>query len=538
MGRAPLRGLAKGHGQKVTHMLTEVNPQDRAAVLRLQEFLSGRGPWFRSLWGIGVLLAIDELHEACAMLRQGHLSEPSVKRMAGSLHKRVGQDPAFSDVEKQFLNQQIQQIPRAEGVTHYGLRHLSSHISTDYLKRWGAVVANGQYSVERYARSVSTFLLDEGLSGEYLHELIGKLIRSADKVSIGDVCEELNVALKNNPARDFEVLLALNSVPNLTKSTSAEWLNGASVTAWLKTEGFDTRGVRSPVAMVLKVRARDVYGAAHLAREVSDRYEARAQIATGKTLNRFPMLWVKGASEPLPLEGVSRGVNVGELIREDRIFSSDASQSVDAALELLSHLNSSSAPAAIAGGWAAIEGLLADPNDRSAAADNLAALVACSLPRAELTALSHRAERDSPDKFSMLKDLKTNRERSRAIASMILEGKMPTMKAVADQCAVSRVQKILKDPKAELQAIRDFASESFHRLYRQRNIILHGGRLDSVALTASLRTVAKLAGAGMDRITHGHYVKNIKPLELVARANFSLALLDKKSELEVIDLLE
>lgn len=94
------------------------------------------------------------------------------------------------------------------------------------------------------------------------------------------------------------------------------------------------------------------------------------------------------------------------------------------------------------------------------------------------------------------------------------------------------------NPHQELQTVRDLITESFHRLYRQRNLILHGGRLDSVALAASLRTVAKLAGAGMDRITHGHYVQRLRPLELVAKANLALALVSRTSPLDCVDLLE
>jgi hypothetical protein len=39
-------------------------------------------------------------------------------------------------------------------------------------------------------------------------------------------------------------------------------LQGAAIIAWLKEHGFNTAGVRSPVAMVLKVQARDPFGAA------------------------------------------------------------------------------------------------------------------------------------------------------------------------------------------------------------------------------------------------------------------------------------
>ncbi|MDR5819788.1 hypothetical protein [Caballeronia sp. LZ043] len=222
----------------------------------------------------------------------------------------------------------------------------------------------------------------------------------------------------------------------------------------------------------------------------------------------------------------SRGVAVSELFRSDRIFASDGSQDVDAALELLAHLEDSSPPAAIAGGWGAIEGLLADPNDRASAADNLATLVTCSFPRAELTSLSRRAERIFPAECAELAGIEANRERSRVLARMILEERMPVMPSVADQAAVARMRKLLLNPQPEWQTIKELIAESFHRLYRQRNLILHGGRLDSVALDASLRTVAKLAGAGMDRITHGHYEQGLRPLELVAKATMALAVID------------
>lgn len=102
-----------------------VNPIETLAVVRLLEFLSDRAPWYRSLWGIGVVLAMEELYEACTALRQGHLSEASIRRMASSLQKRVGKHPAFTDAERQFLRQQIHQVPRADGAAHFGIRGTS-----------------------------------------------------------------------------------------------------------------------------------------------------------------------------------------------------------------------------------------------------------------------------------------------------------------------------------------------------------------------------------------------------------------------------
>lgn len=519
-------------------MLTFVNPLENIAAVRLLEFLAETKPWYRSLWGIGVVLAMEELHEACTAMRQGHLSEAAIKRMASSLQKRVGVHPGFTDAEKQFLRHQLQQVPRADGVAHFGIRELSARVSSDYLTRWGRAVTGNRFTVEHFARSVAAYLLDAGFAGQYLHNFIKARLDAPELISLSQLCDALQAEMLASPRREFEVLLAFTSTPARLNGVPSSWLQGAAIIAWLKEHGFNTAGVRSPVAMVLKVQARDPFGAAKAARNEVDRYVARALIATGEPLNCVPMLWVKGSTAPAPLKEASRGVGVKELFREDRVFSTGASQSVDAALELLAHLEGSSPTAAVAGGWAAIEGLLADPNDRATAADNLATLVTCSFPRAELTALSYRAQRTHPGQCQELEGAQTNRERSRILATMIVDGRMPEMSSVADQAAAARLKKLLANPGPELRTIREAIGESFHRLYRQRNLILHGARLDSVALTASLRTVAKLVGAGMDRITHGHYVQNLKPLELVAKANLALALVSLELPLGCVDLLE
>lgn len=519
-------------------MLTTVNPDDNMAAVRLLDFFAPHVPWHRSLWGVGTILAMEELYEGCAMLRQGHLSEGSIKRMISALQRRAGQHPVFATEEKRFLSQQITQIPRADGAAHHGLKELARRVSSDYLERWARLVGTGDYPMELFARSVAAHLLDAGFSDQYLHDRVKQQLNSTPSVSLAELCESLQAELAQNPMREFEVLVAFSKEPPFPNGLPANWLQAAAIPQWLCDNGFDTSGVRAQVAIVLTVHARDQFGAAKAAWDEHERHAARALLATGKPLSAVPTLWVKGASQPSLKREALRGVSVKELFRGDRVFSNDASQSVDAALELLAHLEGSSAPAAIAGGWAAIEGLLADPSDRASAADNLATLVACSLPRAELTALSHRAIKDHPVACAHISQAPNNRERSRHLAQMIINNSLPTMSGLSDQAAVKRLKKLLSNPNPELAIIKDSISDSFHRLYRQRNLILHGGRLDSVALTASLRTVAKLAGAGMDRITHGHYMQGLKPLELVAKANLSLALASANQAIDCTDLLE
>jgi len=520
-------------------VLTSVNPHDAVALGRLQEFLSPTPlPWNRSLWSIGLVLGLHELYEACNVLRDGTLSEGSVRRICSALQRKASLDPALTTAEKGHLRQQIASVPKADGLAHYAVAQVAALLGTDYLRRWARVVATPDFTVEHFARSIASHVLDAGFSANHLHGLIKGHITSPQGVTLADICEDLHAELTRSPVRAFEVLLAFQRKPKLAQGVPAAWLQRSAVTDWLTAKGFDTSDVRAPVGIVLTVDARDGAGAAQAAREISDRFAARARIALGAPLERLPWLWVAGDAVRVKHAGESRGVRVKELDREGRIFSTSAGDGVDAAIELLAHLDESSPTAAIAGGWGAIEGLLADPGDRATAADNLAALVACSFPRAELTALSYRAADEDAAVAGQLAGLSSNRDRSRVTAQLIIDGQLPAMRSSADQAAVARVRKLLNDPSRELMTIKDVIAEAFHRLYRQRNLILHGGRLDSVTLKASLRTVARLAGAGIDRITHGHYVQAFRPLELVARADLSIALVNRQTALACVDLLE
>jgi len=86
--------------------------------------------------------------------------------------------------------------------------------------------------------------------------------------------------------------------------------------------------------------------------------------------------------------------------------------------------------------------------------------------------------------------------------------------------------------------VRAAVEGSLRRLYRQGNIVLHGGSTESVALDAALRTAAPLVGAGLDRVAHAYLADGITPLALAATAETSLALVGAQDAPPVTDLLE
>src|SRR5262249_59899550 len=94
----------------------------------------------------------------------------------------------------------------------------------------------------------------------------------------------------------------------------------------------------------------------------------------------------------------------------------------------------------------------------------------------------------------------------------------------AERAAAERMTALVGDARRTLCAVRKVIAVAVRRFYRARNIVLHGGSVQGVALEASLRTGAPLIGAGLDRITHAALVEGLQPLDLAARAEASLRL--------------
>jgi hypothetical protein len=225
--------------------------------------------------------------------------------------------------------------------------------------------------------------------------------------------------------------------------------------------------------------------------------------------------------------------------RENRIWLESESDSyIDPAIELLAPLQIGSSSAAIAGGWAAIESLLGEPrNKRADPAERLASIVACSFPRAELTDLAFSVIELGGASTDQIERAPTNKERAELVARLILAGTIPELESWADRAAVGRMTDLLAAPQEKLKEIRDHMHDTFARLYRQRNLVLHAGKTKAVALRATLRTAAPLVGAGLDRISHARFVSGMKPIQLAGRARTSLDNLSPEDPLRCTNLL-
>lgn len=415
---------------------------------------------------------------------------------------------------------------------------LSAESSQGYLEKWADAVASNQPPLpERAARAIAAHMLDSGFHSDFLHRWWTRRIRSGVEYPLSEVLNEA-AQLVLQPELEFAVLVAFPSplTPPRGLLPPRNWLNATEVANWFSANGFESEGVRQQGGLLLSVHAREAESAVQAAAERIEMFYARVLLSLRKEIEPLPYAWVAGARTRYSLERRLRGIKIGAMRRENRIWlESDADIYIDPAIELLAPLQIGASSAAIAGGWAAIESLLGEPrNKRADPAEKLASIVASSFPRAELTDLAFSIIDLGGVWADRLQRATTNKERSELVAKGILARKIPEPASWSERAAVERMTDLLAAP---LTDIRDHMQDTFARLYRQRNLVLHAGLTKAIALRATLRTAAPLVGAGLDRISHARFVGNMRPVQVAARARTSLENLSADEPMRCIDLL-
>jgi hypothetical protein len=506
-------------------MIDPVNGFENHVAARVLDFLDARTPWNRQLWNIGLSLTLQEVLEAVTAVRASVLSAAALEFLAASTQKLVGTDPGAGSVpERQAVQLALRSKLRPDGLDYYVIAQQQSALAPVYLSRWADTLRQTPTpGAERTARAIVSHLLDHGFSSDYLHRWWSYRLRHEAAVRpLADIVADAQT-LALTPRRTFETVAPLSTAIRVPEGvTVPEWRSAAAVSAWLRRNNCDVSGIRQDGGFLFAIDALDPEAAVAQCSEMIDQLIARMAVGTRRNLTLLGQVWVSGERTSYALDRKRRGVWVEALEREHQLYNIRPSGSIDAAIELLSHLQTSSPGAAVAGGWAAIEALLSEPDDRAGAADRLAMLAACSFPRAELTALSYVLEKKDASFAIQLAHVPENRLRCEIVATALAGPAVSPALGPSDRAAAIRIQKLLKNPHGVLGDVCDHAAIAFRRLYRQRNLVLHWGKTDAVALRASLRTAAPLVGAGLDRIIHAYYVDHLSPLQLVARARVAL----------------
>ena len=503
---------------------------------RLRDFLAERAPWHRRLWSIGIILGLQEVLEYADDCMAGRASNTEgLKFVVETARREVGRDPGVAHLASELDGLLSQLEVRSPKDVSRDLRdelgHLARRARDDYLGRWANAPAS--VPVEFAARALSSHLLDAGLSSTHSFRWL-QAKRSA-LTALPELAEEAAGMVAEMRPRQFAVFVPCSApyAKPFEPSGTVRWLDGRAAAEWLRKNVPETESRRHSGGFLVAVVRRDPWAAVDAARSVVARADARAKVARLNDEGVRMDGWVRvaGSLHSFDVRHQISQVEVGSLDRQASVYRFDdrLPAATDDALELASYMQSPSTGAAIIGGWSAIEGLLIRPGEGQyyLAADRLAALVTCSLPRAELTPLAHRHMRVADDALSSeLAQADTNYAKVKLVANYLNSGKRLALTDGSDIAAQNRIIGILEDPSSELQRIRRYVTESLRRLYNQRNLIAHSGSFRSAALSATARTAFSLVGAGLDRIVHAQLQADgaTSPTQLAARAEVELRL--------------
>lgn len=508
---------------------------------RMFDYFSHRAGWYRKSWDLGLSLGLRELEEAVSARDHGYLSNQAVRWLAGSLRRPGGRDPGVGGSEiRGTLQTCLSSALTTGSADHVLLAELATKISKNYLENWSrALEDTSAFTPEQVARALAEHLLDHGFHERLLHRWLSFHLRhNPEPLSLSDLAQKAS-ELQREPLDTFEVIAGVAPLPGSRKPHG--WVKMKNLRIWLEQEGYTLRNLRIGGGIRFSVEARDKWSAVSIVLQRLEQYEARVKIGTRDKRLGIEAVWVAATNGERFAPKPARKVDVLSLARQERLFESSEESPIDAPLQLAAPMDDGPIPSAVSGGWAAIETALGAPGDENnvVAADRLAEIVACSYPRAELTKLAAAYEHQGDDELSdRLSAGEHQREKCQMMMAAILDPhEIVEFKDPSHNVALIRLENLAATPKRELTAIKERATRSFRRLYRHRNLLLHGGLRDAAGVGRSLDAVSPIVGAGLDRLAHAWLAEKVDPLALSARARLEMQLLGSGDGSDLIDLL-
>lgn len=515
--------------------------QEQLITARMTELVDHRTPWHRSLWQLGTYLAIREVLEYADGVRSGLMRSEGLEYVTQSASRLVIRDRGLGAIEvRQRMADILDKRHTKQGIVDPAvadeLDQLAKRSERGYLRRWSRCVATElpQTEVELFSRLIAAHMLDAGFSSDHLH---GWLLASSEAgLSLETRLEQAGEMYGRAPV-DYRVVVPFASLPPEVLSAASErFVKWDDLPEFLRSEGVDRMppGRKGVGALVFSIRAREPKAAIEATEIEVRRLAARVVVGlSSKTATPAGHALALGATNPrwMQLRPRQKEILVSAIVRHSLLLPAARRQethALDDAFELLAAFETATSWASVAAIWAAIEGLLGRAGDSGAkAADRMANVVAGGFVRAELTQLAEvLARRDDELGHLLASSGMTQSKKLDKVLSELSLGSGLAFEAPADAAGAARVRSALADPAAVLARVRTYYMDAFRRLFNQRNLLLHGGRFNSVALPGTIRTVPPLVAAGLDRLVHAAMQESdLTTFGLAARAETEIELL-------------
>ncbi|EHB46419.1 hypothetical protein [Mycolicibacterium vinylchloridicum] len=513
---------------------------------RVMEICSTRAPWHRRLWRAGTLQIARELRDES--VRPG-TPESAIADLRKHCRHSLQTDNGIAD-RGQALGNLAGIKPGVTPSDHawVSLREHLDRYDQDYLQTWAAAFDSPpdpdprrRIDIEGASRRITAHLLDAGMHKSSVYAWL-RTIRDDATVtpSIGDFLREADARLKK-PLKIYTFCVPVQSSPRFDGSGPPPgWLTAQQTTQWKAQHAAKAPGVSQQGSFLIEVSAHDINTAADRARTRISNLATKLQLGAKKPIVLNPSMWSKDKGNEFPAHATNRLINVRAFERLGHLHDLDTVDYITNTLALVQAVQTGPPHVAVVNGWAAIESLMVGPADEQdvIAARRFALIVAASMLRAELTRLSRSyAANHSGSPADEMRACTENLDRAKLFQRHLHSN--PTLNLTEmDMLALNRIRPALANPRGEIEKITEILTRELTRLYRKRNMIVHGGQIQEGSLHSLSETLAPLIGAGIDRVVHVGLKYDVPPIEMSAIAESRIHYLAPSTATDAGKLLE
>jgi hypothetical protein len=493
---------------------------------RILELTSTQAPWHRRLWRGGTMeLAQEFLTDS---VRPG-AREIAIADRRTHLMEAVRTDHGIDDFGKRIetLAKGISTDTDETSHAWIALRHHLGEMNDAYLTNWADALDTPQSNrpridAEGAARRITAHILSSGMHKNSLHRWLRDVQSKSKAVTPGDFLRQADQRLKA-PEKVFTFCVPIDKLPpfEVKPETAPGWMTASETADWKRRHAPEAKPARHQGSFLLETTARDVNAAADAARDVIAHLRTKFQLGSRNSIGIHPTMWSMQKRSGFPTLATNRMINLTAFDRLGRLQDLTIADYLANTLALVEPLQTAASHIAVMSGWSAIESLLVGPPDREdiVAAGRFSLIIAASLMRAEFTwlAKTYIAENNDAEAQS-LDDCESNIERAKLFQMLAFTRPGLTLTNVTDNLALQRVRPALQNPRREITNIAEILTREFTRLYRKRNMVVHGGQIRGANLHSISETLTPLIGAGIDRIVHAELQFGVPPIELSAIA--------------------
>jgi hypothetical protein len=466
------------------------------------------------------------------------LSEASFGELNDQVIEQVLADPGLGDkVSRGILRNTLPRksdnfVPNSH--KYRAIENLMPGLERDYLSNWLTEFRRPEYAQMNFpdagsiispatsAALLSAFLLAAGLSSELIIKWLDYSLKYApDPISLEDLIQMLIERYKrgNSP---LEIMVLLDR-PVAPASRSIEgWLNAAEAKSWLNSNGFSfPRTVHGGI--LYRSDQWDIYGALKDVSSSLQRIRYRATLKTGKPPSFYPKAWIKGVktARDIPDPTVTEVEMPGYPLENPSLVRPSSENRLEVAVEFIQAASLGGGPGSAGMLWAALESLLSAPGDpdRMEVVNRGADIGLIAVIRSQInTSLALLLERraDSEDLRREITALPYD-ERFDRLQMALVNKEYEALQSAGARLQISHTADLLSVER--IKALRLALRHSLSGLYRQRNLVLHGGITDGPLLKGYLRIGFQLVPAIINRYARAWEDTKVDPQVFAFQAN-------------------